>query len=129
MLQAPSFYDRRFEMGGLMSQVDVTTESDALVRPGQHTILLDFLDQKWVDLLDSIQFWVPVTYTGQKITTICYNVQNITSAWLITLAFNGLAHPMQLQPGMVLRVPTLQELNRVLLLLNSVAPTRTTITI
>lgn len=114
MIVPPYGYDRRFDLQAILPVVDITTGPDVLARPGQRTLVLDFLSQVWVDLLDSIQYWETITWSGQKITTLLYGMQGVTSAWLITIAFNGLAHPMQLQPGMQLRIPSRSELERVI---------------
>jgi hypothetical protein len=129
MEQPPVGYDKRLDMSGIMGRVDVTTGADLLARPGQRIVLVDFLDQKWVDVLAGIDQWVVVTWTGQKITTLVYNVQNVTSAWLLVLAFNGLSHPMQLQHGMQLRIPTRASLEAILRRMNAASGVGKTVTI
>lgn len=107
----PPVYDARYDLASIVSVVDATTGIDALVRPGEKTWLIDSLDQRFVDLLENIKFWVPVTWRGGKLTTFCHAIHGVQNTWLIVLAFNGLAHAMQLRPGMVLRVPTRQAID------------------
>jgi hypothetical protein len=109
----PTTYDSTLDMS-LFPIVDVTTPADVLARPGQRTLVPDFLDQGWQELLNGIRFWTTATYAGQKWTTLCYVQQGTTSLWLFTLAFNALDSPMQLQPGMLLRFPLVSEVRRML---------------
>jgi hypothetical protein len=110
----PSTYAPIFDMSSLFPAVDVTTGVDVLARPGQRTLVPDFLNQGWLNILNQIRQWTTVTYSGQKFTTLCYTQQGTTSAWQISLAFNGLSHPCQAQPGMQLRFPLITEIIRVL---------------
>lgn len=110
----PPTFDVRYSMVSLFDVVDITTDTDLLVDPGQHVLSLDFLDQGFQEILNNIRAWTQEVWVGQKWTTMCFNHQGTTSAWLFNLAFNGLDAPWQLQPGMLLRFPAISEINRVL---------------
>ncbi len=109
-------WSQQFAMEGLMPAVDVTTGTDLLVRPGQRTLIIDWLDQRYQNMLNQIRFWTTDTYVGQKFTTMCYLHQGTTSLWEFDLAFNGLSAPWQLEAGMQIRFPALSEVQRVLAL-------------
>lgn len=102
----PPFYDSNYDLASLVGTVDGTTDIDRLIRPGAKTWILDALDQRFVDLLENIRFWNPIQWKGEKFTTFCYRVHGVQNTWMIVLAFNGLTSPLQLRPGMILRVPT-----------------------
>jgi len=110
----PSTYNPNYDMSGLLPLADVTTPADVLVRPGQRTLVVDYLDQNFQNILNRIQYWNNATYSGQKWTTLCYKMQGTTAAFWLNLAFNGLDAPWQLQSGMVLRFPTIAEISKIL---------------
>lgn len=107
----PPVYDPRYDFTTIVAPIDVTTGVDSLVRPGERSWMVDALDQRFVDLLESIKFWTFVLWKGQKITSLCYQVHGVQNTWMIVLAFNGLTSPMQLRHGMVLRFPTKQSID------------------
>jgi hypothetical protein len=109
----PATYDVNYDAQAIFPTVDLTTDADLLVSPGKRVLGLDFLDQGFQEILNNIRFWTAVTYSGQKWTTLCFQQQGTTSAWLFNLAFNGLDAPWQLQPGMILRFPALSEIQRI----------------
>ena len=109
----PATYNTNYDMTGLLPEADVTTPADVLVRPGQRTLTVDFLDQSFQNLLNQIQYWTTVTWSGQKWTTLCYQQQGTTSLWWLNLAFNGVDAPWQFQGGMLLRFPLISEVNRI----------------
>ena len=109
-------YNSQYSMTQMFDVVDVTTGIDILIRPGQRTLMLDYLDQGWTGMLNQIRFWNNDVYRGQKWTTLCYQWQGTSALWLFNLAFNGLDAPWALQPGMVVRFPTIPEIKRVMAL-------------
>jgi len=113
-------YSPNLDMSSLFPSVDVTTGVDILVRPGQRTLIPDFLDQNYLNLLNQIRYWTNAIYRGQKFTTLCFKYQQTTSLWNLNLAFNGLSSPMELQAGMSLRFPFTSEVQRILALQGSV---------
>jgi hypothetical protein len=108
-----STYNTAYDAQALFPLVDITTDTDLLVDPGERVLNLDFLDEGFQEILNNIRSWTTVVYSGGKWTTLCYQQQGTTSAWLLNLAFNGLGAPWQLQLGMVLRFPLLSEIQRV----------------
>jgi hypothetical protein len=110
----PPTFNPQYALTSLFPTVDITTDTDLLVRPGSRVLSLDFLDQGFQEILNGIRTWTTDTYHGQKWTTMCYAQQGTTSAWMFNLAFNGLDAVWQLQPGMVLRFPAISEINRVM---------------
>lgn len=110
----PSTFNQNYSIGALFPVVDITTGTDLLVRPHSRTLMIDFLDQSWVNMMNQIRQWTNDVWTGQKWTSMCFNNQGTTSLWMFNLAFNGLGSPLQLQPGMVLRFPLVSEINRLL---------------
>lgn len=52
----------------------------------------------------------PITYTGQKITTLSYEVYGNTSMWWIPLYVSGYCHPHEVPPGAILYFPSMQRL-------------------
>ncbi len=101
----PPGYDPTYELSSIVATVDATTPMDELIRPGTTNWLVDALDQRFLDLLQSLTSWTPVVWRGGKITTFCYTHYGVQNMWLILLAYNGLSSPMQLRPGMFLRLP------------------------
>jgi hypothetical protein len=110
----PATYDTSLDMSALFPQVNLTTDIDLLTDDGQQVFGLDFLSQGFQNLLNQIRNWSNYLYRGEKWTTLCYQFQGTTSLWLFNLAFNGLDTPMQLQVGMLVRFPNIQEVQRIL---------------
>ena len=106
-------FDNSLSMDSLYPIVDVTTGIDVLVRPGQRTLIPDFLDQKYLNMLNGIKAWTVKTYTGQKFTTMCFAEQGTTALWQFNLAFNGLQAEFQMAQGMQIRFPLISEVQRV----------------
>jgi hypothetical protein len=100
-------YNATFNLRTLMQVVDGTTGEDELYRPGSKVLLVDFLDQNFQEILNRITSWDDYVWTGEKIQTACYRYYGTTNAWFLVLAFNGLSTPMELRPGMLLRMPRL----------------------
>ena len=104
-----------------MGVVDGTTDADRLARPGTTVAVVDALSERYQGFLtDLMPYCVDYTWTGEKITTLAYRLCGTESAWLAILALNGLGTPMELRPGMVLRVPTASALAGALAGLNPV---------
>jgi hypothetical protein len=117
----PSTFNRKYDLCAIFPTVDETTGPDILSHPGKHVYNLDYLDQDLQNILNNITLWRTFTWTGQKWTTLCYQYQGTTSTWFINLAFNGLATPLQLQPGMNIRMPLIEQINATISKINSVS--------
>lgn len=102
---SPAGFSPRYDMQSLMPVIDVTSGPDQLIRPGSRTLVIDPLDQRLVDALESISSYVPRTWTGGKLTTMCYEVHGTPNTKFFVLAYNGLGSETELRPGMVLKFP------------------------
>lgn len=72
----------------------------------------DILSDRIVDLLDSITISTPYTIReGDKITTICFEFYQTTSLYYLLLYYNGLLFWDELQPGDVIQIPNLEQIN------------------
>ena len=107
-------WTQAYSMDEMLPQVDLTTDLDRLVRPGQRTVGLDFLDQGYLNILNGIRTWTVATFRGEKFSTMCFAQQGTTSLWSLNLAFNGLCSPTELTPGMQIRFPLVSEIQRLL---------------
>lgn len=47
---------------------------------------------------------------GDRLPTVAYRAHGTTSTWWIILALNGLTSLHELQPGMLLRIPSLDQI-------------------
>jgi hypothetical protein len=129
MVYIPSTYKTRYDISNIFPEADVTTGPDVLARPGQRTLIPDFLDQGYQNILDGVRFWSMDTWVGGKWTTMVYRHHGTTSTWMLCLAFNGLTSPMQLQSGMRLRFPAISEINRLMAVNTTTSGIGQTITI
>jgi hypothetical protein len=98
-------------MSTIMGKINVTSSIDRLAMPTQQTWLLDVLDQRFLDLIESVKSWRPYLWRGEKLTTLCYQAYGVQNFGFIVLAFNGLSSPMQLRHGMVLRMPSKTDID------------------
>ena len=75
---------------------------------------VDPLSPRLHEMLRSFSRWQVITYAGERLTTIAYNVHGTTSTWWLILMFNGLDSMNELQPGMRLKIPYLQDIRAAL---------------
>jgi hypothetical protein len=129
MTYIPSTFNVNYSLPGIFPVVDDTTGPDLLSNPGKRVLELDYLDQRLQNILNGIRSWVTVVWNGQKWTTLCFQFQGTTGAWFISLAFNGLSHPMQLQPGMNVRIPSIIDINYLIAKANAKSSNGTIISI
>lgn len=125
----PSTYNINYDMTAIFPLVDDTTGPDILVNPGKRVLNLDFLDQGLQNILNSITQWRVINWNGVKWTSVCFQYQGTTSAWLINLAFNGLTSPLQLQYGMQIRIPDISQINSAIAKQKSTIPSSNVISI
>lgn len=111
---SPVGFSPRYDMQSLMPAIDVTSGTDQLARPGKRTLMIDALDQKLVDALESISSFNEVVWAGVKLTTLCFQAHGTPNTKFLVLAFNGLGSETELRPGMVLRIPTKPGLDEVM---------------
>lgn len=79
----------------------------------------DMLNWKLAVLLKAIQNWAPYEYDGTKpITTIAYETYGTTTVWWIILMYNGFMHPLEMQPGIVIKIPARADVDKFLLSLD-----------
>ena len=121
----PPYYEIMYELSSIVATVDITTPIDTLVRPGGSNWMVDVLDQRFVDLLESVTAWHTVMWTGGKMTTFSYLQYGVQNMWFIILTFNGLSSPLQLRPGMWLRVPAKVQIDAYLKTLAAPPKSRT----
>lgn len=110
----PVGYAPRYDLSSILPTIDVTVGVDLLVRPTQRTVMIDALDQRIIDALDGVTAFVPVTWTGGKLSTLCYENHGTPDTKTLVLAYNGLSSSNELRPGMTLRVPTKAALDAAL---------------
>lgn len=73
---------------------------------------LDFLDHKLTTLLNNITAWTPYTYDGiEKISAIAYKFYNTTTLWWVIMMYNGYIHPLEITPGVVIKIPDINTVN------------------
>lgn len=80
-------------------------------------------NKQWVDPLSPVLLKLRkldkgamqrITYTGQPITSLAYQLYGTTSLWYVLLLINGHAHPQEIPNGAVLYVPNLRDLEGLL---------------
>lgn len=47
----------------------------------------------------------------EHLPNISYQYYGTTSLWWIISRFNGITHPLEIDPGTIIRIPNLQEVN------------------
>ena len=108
-------YNPRYDFVNFLAEYDITSASARLFDPGAVEQAPDFLDQNLVELMYSLRLGGLYTVRQyESLTTIVYNAYGNTTLWWVVLMFNGLETSMQLQPGMQLKLPTLDSINAAL---------------
>ena len=73
---------------------------------------IDTLSDALVDLLNSITTATPYTVReGDKLTTICFQFYQNTSLYYLILYYNGLLFWDEVQPGDIIQIPSLSQIN------------------
>lgn len=76
---------------------------------------LDYLSLNFQRALGFVDKSTPYIYRGfEHITTIAYAFYGNTSAWRIICDYNGIAHPLDIEPGTTLQIPDINQLSEVL---------------
>jgi hypothetical protein len=101
---APQYFRANF-----MSEVTYTI-FDATTGEPQSFTELDPLSQNLNDLVDSLQRFTMIRWTGQQLTTLVYRVYGNTSLIWLVLMCNGMISRTELRMGMVLRFPLLADI-------------------
>jgi hypothetical protein len=75
--------------------------------------MIDPLSQVILDMCDSITVYDEYVYKDKDVfPSIVYKHYNTTTLGWFVLYFNGLMSPFDLQPGMVLKFPLLEQIDR-----------------
>ena len=75
-------------------------------------LYVDILGDALVDLVTSITTTIPYTVKeGDQLTTICYQFYQNTSLYYLVLYYNGLLFWDEVQPGDILQIPSLSQIN------------------
>lgn len=75
---------------------------------------IDPLSPKLHDFVNALTSFYEYPYAGQQLTTIAYEYhRTTTTVWLI-LMVNGLLSRTELMPGMILKIPDLNDIQKVL---------------
>ena len=83
---------------------------------GKIELRLDMLDRKLTQMLDIMTVWTPVVYDGtEHITTICFRAYGNTTLWWVVMMYNGFTHPLEIEPGTVIKMPSLSQITDYLL--------------
>ncbi len=83
---------------------------------GNIELRLDMLDRRLTRMLSIITEWRPVLFDGtEHITTLCYRVYGNTTIWWVVMMYNGFVHPLEIEPGTVIKMPSLPQINEYLL--------------
>lgn len=76
---------------------------------------LDYLSINFQRALSFIDRSTPYVYRGfEHITTIAYAFYGNTSAWRIICDYNGIMHPLDIEPGTTIQIPDINQLSEVL---------------
>lgn len=73
---------------------------------GTLEIYADPLDHTYLGLYDHITQWAPYEWDGTKhLTTVVHEMyRNTTMIWIV-LHYNGIIHPLEIEPGYILKMP------------------------
>lgn len=89
---------------------------------------VDPLSPRIHEIINGITSWQIHPYkAGERLTTIANFYHGTTSTWWIILMFNGLVSTMELQPGMLLKIPSLSQFREARQRTATVVPTIVTI--
>ncbi len=98
-------YNPVFSRINLMNPVTVSVPNPFKPNFPIQEILLDRLSTRYVDIMKYLNSYTNYTWTGIKITTLSYQYYQTTTLWWLILMYNGLSHPLELTPGMLLKIP------------------------
>ena len=80
----------------------------------------DFLDTRMAELLNSFQSYNIHTFReGEHLPNIAKRYHGTTTTYWIIASYNGVIHPLDIEPGTILRIPRLQDIDQYLNLVNS----------
>lgn len=95
-------YSAKYDISNFLSVVNI-----------DGSFYLDALDQRLVELIQQVRPIDVFTYTANvQITTLAYNYYNSTTPWWIILLYNGISHPLDLEPGDVLLIPDIRQIDQ-----------------
>lgn len=76
---------------------------------------IDMLDHKLWAAISRISKFTTMRYDGtQHITTISYAAYGKTGYWDVIMHYNGFIHPLEIEPGILIKIPDLGELDQIL---------------
>lgn len=83
------------------------------------TNYLDIFNPSYaINICKAIKSYVPYPFDGTlTIENISYRMYGTTSLWWIIIMYNGLTHPLEIQPGTVLFIPSISDINQILTIL------------
>ena len=80
----------------------------------------DVLNSQYTGLIEAIQSYENHTYKrGEHLPNIAKRYHGTTTTYWIIAAYNGIIHPLDLEPGTVIRIPSLQDIDQYLNLVSS----------
>lgn len=104
--QTSTNYDGRYDINTVVDTVELEMPDGKIIQ------ILDVLDARLTKLLNSISEWTPYVYDGtEHITTISYKAYGNTTLWWIIMMYNGFMHPLEIEPGINIKIPTAQSLS------------------
>lgn len=75
--------------------------------------MTDLFDNRRLSLMRSITQSKPVIYRGDvPLTTLVYLEYGNTSLYWLVMEYNGIVHPLEIQPGTVIEMPSLVDVDR-----------------
>jgi hypothetical protein len=100
-------YDSRYNLINIAPIYELEIGDDKII------FSVDVLDHKLTRLINSIQDYFPYIYDGQEhITTISYKAYNTTTLYWLIVMYNGIMHPLEIEPGLILKIPKMTEVSR-----------------
>ena len=76
-----------------------------------NVVELDPLSPEIHDFIERLTEFTDHSYIGEQLTTLCFQYHRCTTTVWIVLMVNGFLSRTELQPGMIIKFPTLNAIN------------------
>ena len=102
-------YNPAFARAGFLSEIKYEVPFY-----NQTVVELDPLSPQIHEFINGLTEFSNHSYVGEQLTTICNDYHKTTTSVWIVLMVNGLLSRTELQPGMILKIPTLENMQYVI---------------
>ncbi len=98
--RSSTFFDESSAITHFQGLVPVEREN------GQIDFLVDMLHHKTLSAIRRIDNFSMVKYDGiTHITTLSFQKYGTTSFWWAIMIYNGFIHPLEIEPGIIIKLP------------------------